>query len=125
MFSTELERAVATFRARSSERDAEFDEKRVSSIEMSIDAVVLELVAERAGLVARLKRVLQEPERIARWGFTRSQRPSSSEFIRVEERLNLLELQLTECGHLKQTISHLRTLIDFGAPKIRTTLRQK
>ncbi|MCP3463324.1 hypothetical protein [Bradyrhizobium sp. CCGUVB23] len=112
MFSTDLERAVASFRARSPERDAEIDEKRVSSIEISIEAAARELLAERTGLVARLKRVLDEPNRFARWSFARKPRISDAEFLRVEKRLKVLDAQLSECQRLKEAVSHLRALTD-------------
>ena len=110
MFSTELERSVGRFRARSPERDAEIDEKRVLSIEMLIEAAARELRAERAGLVARLKRVLDEPKRLTRWSFAREPRASQAEFLRAEKRLHLLDAQLSEYRRLKETASYLRAL---------------
>ena len=108
--STDLERAVASFSARSSKRDAAADDARIGLIEQSIDAVIRGLIAERTGLVARLKRVLDEPEALVKWRPTAKIQPTDSEFRRVEERLHLLDQQLSECRQIEGAVKNLRTL---------------
>lgn len=107
---TELERAVAAFSARSSKRDAAIDCARIAPLEEAIDAAIRGLVAERTGLVRRVKRVLEEPEALAKWSSATKMQPSKSEFERVEKRLRSLDLQLAECRHIEGAIANLRAL---------------
>lgn len=107
---TDLERAVASFSARSSKRDAAIDDARIALLEESIDAVVRGLIAERTGLARRIRRVLDEPEALAEWSAATRMRPSKSQFERVEKRLRLLDLQLSECRHIEGAIANLRVL---------------
>lgn len=107
---TDLERAVATFSARSSKRDAAVDCARIAGLEEAIDAVIRGLIAERTGLVRRVKRVLEEPEALAKWSSAAKMQPSKSEFERVEKRLQSLDLQIAECRHIEGAIAKLRAL---------------
>ncbi|UPK36802.1 hypothetical protein IVB18_05480 [Bradyrhizobium sp. 186] len=108
--STDLERAIATFSARSSKRDAAVDGARIASLEESIDVVIRGLIAERTGLVRRVKQLLNEPEALAKWSSTAKIQPTDSEFRRVEERLHLLDRQLSECRQIEGAVKNLRTL---------------
>ncbi len=107
---TDLERAVAGFTARSSKRDAAIDGARIAVLAESIDAVIAGLIAERTGLVGRVKRLLDEPETLAKWNSASNAQPSRSELERVEKRLRLLDLQLSECRHIERAIANLRAL---------------
>jgi hypothetical protein len=107
---TDLERAAASFSARSAKRDAAIDDTRIASLEETIDAVIRGLIAERTGLVQRVKRLLDEPEALAQWSSPTRKRPSKSEFERVEKRLRLLDLQLSESRHIEDAIAKLRAL---------------
>jgi len=98
------------FRSRAPRRDAEVDEERISSLEKSIDAVVRKIVAERAGILNRLKQTLNEPDAKARWRSGSSPRLSSAEYLRVETRLRLLDLQVSKCAEVGAMVSGLRSL---------------
>jgi len=106
----DLERAAASFSARSSKRDAAADDARIALLEESIDVVIRGLTAERTGLARRVKQLLDEPEALAKWSSVTNTRPPKSEFKRVEKRLRLLELQLSECRRIEAAIAYLRAL---------------
>ncbi|MET3906167.1 hypothetical protein ABID59_000488 [Bradyrhizobium sp. S3.3.6] len=107
---TVLERAIAGFTARSSKRNAAIDGARIASLAESIDAVIAGLIAERTGLIRRVKRLLDEPETLAKWSSASNVQPSKSELKRVENRLRSLDLQLSECRHIEGAIANLRGL---------------
>lgn len=107
---TDLERAVAAFSARSPKRDAAIDDARIALLEESVDVVIRGLIAERTGLVGRVKRLLDEPEALAKWSSTTKMQPSKSEFERVGRRLGLLDRQLSECRLIERAIANLRVL---------------
>lgn len=107
---TDLERAAANFSARSSKRDAATDGARIALLAESIDAVMSGLIAERTGLVRRVKRLLDEPETLVKWSSATNARLSKSEFERVENRLRSLDLQLSECRHIESAIANLSAL---------------
>ncbi|MDA9507258.1 hypothetical protein XI09_22030 [Bradyrhizobium sp. CCBAU 11386] len=106
----DLERAVASFSVRSSKRDTAIDGARIALLEESIDTVIRGLIAERTGLVGRVKQLLDEPEALAKWSSTTEMQPSKSEFECVEKRLRLLDRQLSECRLIERAVANLRIL---------------
>lgn len=107
-----VERALRRFKAREPKRDAEADEERISSLEKAIDAAVSKIVAERVGILNRLRRTLKEADVVTRSRFGFSPRLSNAEYLRVEARLRLLDQQVLKCTEVRAMVSALRSLAD-------------
>lgn len=107
-----VEHALRTFKTREPRRDAEVDEQRISSLEKSIDAVVRKIGAERVGILNRLKQTLNEADAATPRRFGPSPRLSNAEYLRVETRLRLLDLQVLKCAEVRAMVSGLRSLAE-------------
>lgn len=103
-----LQRALSTFTARSPHRDAEVDRERFASLEASIDELVEAVSAERAGIVQRVRRTLDDPNpRPPSWTLGRKAGLSKAEFVVLEDRLRDLDHQMLELRKIKAMLAEL------------------
>ena len=99
-----LKNALSTFTMRRPDRDVNLDSARISSVVNAIDAAIQEGVAERAGLISRVKDIVDRPEAVLkarlRQRGTQSDL-SAAEFIKAEKRLDSLAQQISDFMLLK------------------------
>jgi hypothetical protein len=95
---------------RAPERDAKVDATRISSVESLVESTLAEVLQERAGLVARMKKLLQKPGDYSRQaaGPGKTHGMSIEKFERVERRLLDLDLQLAEYKRMKSILEQMR-----------------
>lgn len=97
--STELQLAVKTFIMRGSDRDVKLDHARRARLVEAVEITMKELVAERDGLVARVKQTINQPGNVSKKILGRPDTPTTApvtEFRRAEKRLNLLAKQIRD-----------------------------
>jgi hypothetical protein len=116
--SDQLRLALAAFEERAPERDANVDATRISSVESLVESTMAEVLQERAGLVARMKKLLHKPgdhsRRAAGPGKTHGM--SIVKFERVERRLLELDLQLAEYKRMKSILEKMRLKSGSASP---------
>ena len=102
--SSALKSALSAFKMRQPNRDLKSDSARISSVVNAIDAAIQEGVAERAGLLSRVKDIVDRPEAVLkarlRQRGTQSDL-SAAEFIKAEQRLDSLAQQISNFRLLK------------------------
>ncbi|HLX17779.1 MAG TPA: hypothetical protein VKS24_21525 [Bradyrhizobium sp.] len=101
----QLKSALKTFKMRSPDREVEMDHVRISSVVGAIDAAIQDIVAERAGLVARVKAIVDQPQVTLKWRRRAQSDLSAEEFLRAEQRLQSLALQISDFEFLKASLS--------------------
>jgi len=120
--SDQLRLALAAFEERAPERDANVDATRISSVESLVESTMAEVLQERAGLVARMKKLLRMPgdhsRRAAGAGKTNGM--SIVKFERVERRLLDLDLQLAEYKRMKSILEQMRLKSGSASPIVRS-----
>ena len=105
--SSQLENALRTFKMRSSDREVEVDQARLSSVVDAINAAIQDIVAERTGIIARVKTIVDQPDTVRKWGFWQRETQSdlsAEEFMRAEKRLDLLARQISDFELLKTAL---------------------
>ena len=105
--SSQLKNALRTFKMRSSDREVEVDQARLSSVVDAIDAAIQDIVAERTGIIARVKTIVDQPDTVRKWGFWQRETQSdlsAEEFMRAEKRLDLLARQISDFELLKTAL---------------------
>ena len=89
---------------RSPDREAAVDQARISSVAGAIDEAIQDMVAERAGLIARVRAIVDQPQVVLKqklWQRTTQTDLSAEEFLRAEQRLNVLARQISDLELLK------------------------
>ena len=105
--SSQLENALRTFKMRSPDREVEVDQARLSSVVDAINAAIQDIVAERTGIIARVKTIVDQPYTVRKWGFWQRETQSdlsAEEFMRAEKRLDLLARQISDFELLKTAL---------------------
>jgi hypothetical protein len=102
--SSQLKRALKAFKMRSPDRDVEVDQARISSVVGAIDAAIEDIVAERTGLIARVRAIVDQPQAALKWRRRAQSDLSAEEFKRAEKRLNLLVQQTSDFELLKTSL---------------------
>lgn len=100
--------ALMGFTMRSPKRDAEVDQARIGSIVNAIDKATEDVVAERTGLIERVKALVDQKQAIVKrnvWQRKASANLSTGEFFRAEQRLKILGQQILDFECLKAEIS--------------------
>ena len=94
-----LKLAVKTFLMRGADRDVKLDRARSARLVEAIDSAIQEIVAERDGLIARVKKTISRPESESKRILARRDFPTTtpvSELRRAERRLKQLEKQIRD-----------------------------
>ena len=99
--NSQLKSALKTFKIRSPDREAKLDQARISSVVGAIDAAIQDIVAERAGLVARVKAIVDQPQAALNWQRRQQSDLSAEEFLRAEQRLHFLAREISDFELLK------------------------
>ena len=89
---------------RSPDREVAADQARISSVAGAIDGAIQDMVAERAGLIARVRAIVDQPQVVLKqklWQRTTQTDLSAEEFLRAEQRLNVLARQISDLELLK------------------------
>jgi hypothetical protein len=105
--SSELMRAITTFRVRSTKRDIEIDMTRMSLVLNAVEDSLQQATAERSGLIERVRAIISQPEvALARTFQRRESRPEifAQEWAKAEERLGALERQIAHLKFLRASI---------------------
>ena len=92
---------------RSPKRDAEVDQARIGSIVNAIDKATEDVVAERTGLIGRVKALADQKQAIVKrnvWQRKASANLSTKELFRAEQRLKVLGQQKLDFERLKALI---------------------
>ena len=104
---SQLKNAHSAFKMRTSDREVEVDQARLSSVVDVINAAIQDIVAERTGIIARVKTIVDQPDTVRKWGFWQRETQSdlsAEEFMRAEKRLDLLARQISEFELLKTAL---------------------
>ena len=99
--------ALMGFTMRSPKRDAEVDQARIGSIVNAIDKATEDVVAERTGLIERVKALVDQKQAIVKrnvWQRKASANLSTKELFRAEQRLKVLGQQKLDFERLKALI---------------------
>ncbi len=106
-----LERALSTFTARSSDRDAKIDKDRMLLLTETLNGLTEAVVGEKRGIVERVKRVLEDPNPAsANWTLGRRPGVSKAEFIVLENRLQVLDKQLLAFEEIRRIVSEIEAM---------------
>jgi hypothetical protein len=101
---SQLEAVLKTFKMRSPDREVAADQARVCAVVAAIDGAIQDIAAERAGLIARVKAIVAQPQAVLKqnlWRRKTQSELSAEEFLRAEQRLNELAQQVTDLERLK------------------------
>ena len=104
---SQIKSALNTFKIRSPDRELTVDQERISSVVGAIDGAIQSMVAERTGLIARVRAIVDQPQAPAKHRFWQSKAQSDlsgEEFMRAEQRLNLLAQQVSELELIKVSV---------------------
>lgn len=91
--------AVKTFVMRDPKRDLEIDRKRIAPILEAIEIAIDEISVERAGLVGRVRKTVDQPKNQSRKLLTQVGTPTTNPLTELglaEKRLNLLARQIEQ-----------------------------
>lgn len=103
----ELVLALKTFRIRSSKRDRKVDSVRISSVIRAVNAALRETIAERDGLVGRIKTIIRQPDAVLERALKRREPEDglfSREWVKAEQRLDELDNQISRLQLLKSDL---------------------
>ena len=104
---SQIKAALEGFTMRSPKRDAEVDQARIGSIVNAIDKATEDVVAERTGLIGRVKALADQKQAIVKrnvWQRKASANLSTKELFRAEQRLKVLGQQKLDFERLKALI---------------------
>jgi hypothetical protein len=105
--SARLMAALTTFRMRSSDRELAADLARMSAIAGAIDLAIQDMIAERTGLIVRVKAIVDPPQPVSKrrsWPGKSQSNLSAGEFVRAEQRLNALARQISGLESIKASV---------------------
>jgi hypothetical protein len=105
--SSQLKAVLETFKMRSPDREVAVDQARISSVAGAIDGAIQDMVAERTGLIARVKAIVDQPQVVLKqrlWQRKPQSDLSADEFLRAEQRLNVLAQQISDLELLKASV---------------------
>ena len=111
--SSQIKAVLKTFKMRSPDREVEVDQARISSVAGAIDGVIQDMIAERTGLIARVRAIVDQPQTVSKqnfWPWKTQSDLSAEQFLRAEQRLNLLARQIADLELLRA--SALETFSD-------------
>jgi hypothetical protein len=102
-----LKTALKTFKMRSADREVAVDQARMSSIVAAIDGAIQGMAAERTGLIARVRAIVAQPQTVSKqkfWPWKTQSDLSAEEFLRAEQRLNVLARQISDLEFLRASV---------------------
>jgi hypothetical protein len=105
--SARLKAVLKTFRMRSPDREVTVDRARMTAVVGAIDGAIQDMVAERTGLIARVKAIVVQPQPVSTRRFRPMKTPSeplAAEFLRAEQRLIALARQISDLDRLKASV---------------------
>ena len=105
---SQLRTVLKTFKMRSPDRELMVDQERISSVVGAIDEAIQGMVAERTGLIARVRAIVDQPPPASStwklWQRGTQSELSAEEFLRAEQRLDKLARQISDLERLKTSV---------------------